>query len=141
MDMAKRYIVTYEKDPGSRAWTATIGRSQGVSCVTEGRSLGEARKRIRKALALYLDNEKVAAAAELVDDFKLHRHLKSTVAKAVRAREQSQVAQAKAQKVSEAAAKELTAAGLSTRDAAELLGISHQRIHQFAGKPIKRRAG
>lgn len=136
----KRYVVEYHQDADG-FWCAALHVEPHGACFTDGRSISEARKRIRGALAVYLDDKKAAEAAELVDEVKLPRHLKGTVSKARRVREQAQAAQAKALEVSEAAARELTAAGLSTRDAAELLGVSHQRVHQFAGgegKPRKR---
>ena len=138
--MGKRYIVEYHKDEDG-IWCAAMDVEPNGSCLANGRSISEARKRIRGALAVYLKDKKAAEAAQLVDEVKLPRHLKGTVSKARRVREQAQAAQAKALEVSEAAARELTAAGLSTRDAAELLGVSHQRVHQFAGgegKPRKR---
>lgn len=142
--MGKRYTVVFEKDAPSGAWTATIDRAQGVSCVTQGRSIGEARKRIREALGLYLDDDKAAAAAELVEKFKLPgAGLSGAVSKALRAREQSTKAQEIAQQAAAMAARQLTVAGLSTRDAAELLDLSHQRVHQYASKApvqVERRA-
>lgn len=64
------YRVDYERDVDGY-WTATIDESQGVSCVTQGRGLAQARKRIREALALALDDAKAAQAAELVESFDL----------------------------------------------------------------------
>jgi predicted RNase H-like HicB family nuclease len=46
--MGKSYKVRYEKDEDGM-WVAVIDRSQGVSCVAQGRSIGEAHKRIRGA--------------------------------------------------------------------------------------------
>lgn len=130
--MAKRYTVTYERDHEANVWVAVIDRAQGVSCVTQGRSIGEARKRIREALALYLDDDAVAEAAELVDDVKLPARAKSAVAKALKAREAAERAQELALEASAASARELAAAGVSTRDAAEMLGLSHQAMHKYA---------
>lgn len=132
--MSKRYTVSYERDAESGLWVATIDRSQGVSCVTQGRSLGEARKRIREALALYLDDDQAAERAELVDDVKLPQRIKAAVAKAARLREEANAAQERAQESSAAVARELAAAGVSTRDAAEMLGVSHQLVHKYLAK-------
>lgn len=146
--MPKRYTVTYERDAETGLWVAVIDRAQGASCVTQGRSIGEARKRIREALALYLDDDAAAEAAVLEDDVKLPAKVKQAVAKALRAREAARVAQEQAMSASEASARELAAAGVSTRDAAELLGVSHQAVHKYVGRadndggasPAKKRA-
>ncbi len=70
MNPPHKYTVAYERDADGW-WTATIDRAQGASCVTQGRSLDEARTRIREALALHLDIDEAAAARlELVDDIK-----------------------------------------------------------------------
>lgn len=72
-------------------------------CRTQGRSLAEGRRRIRDALSLFV-GEAAAERATLVDD------------------------------ATRAAVGELTRrAGLSVRDAAEMLGISFQRVQQLAG--------
>ena len=49
----------------------------------------------------------------------------------VRARSAAERAGAKAQQQTVEAVKSLTDLGLSRRDAAELLGLSHQRVHQL----------
>ncbi len=129
--MAKKFTVTYERDEDGW-WTASIDRAQGASCVTQGRSLFEARKRIREALALHLDvDEKAVAAMELVDDIKLSAPARTLVERALEARDRAKAAQEHAIGVATAAARRLTDAGLSTRDAAEVLGVSHQLIHNY----------
>lgn len=130
--MGKGYKVQYEKDEDGM-WVAVIDRSQGVSCVAQGRSIGEARKRIRGALAVFLGDAKAAAAAVLVDEPALPALAKRAVIVAAKERDRAKKAQAVAQNAASAAAVALTKAGLSSRDAAELLGVSHQRVHQLAG--------
>ena len=61
----KRYTVRYERDEGGW-WVATVVRFRG--CHTQGRSLDEARRRIREALTLYIDD---ADSVELRDEIKL----------------------------------------------------------------------
>lgn len=131
--MSKRYKVTYERDEDG-VWVAVIDHSQGASVIADGRSIGEARKRIRGALAVFLGDKKAAEQAELVDDVKLPARVKSALVKAVRVREQAQKAQVEALAASAAVAQNLTAFGVSTRDAAELLGVSHQLVHKYAAK-------
>lgn len=130
--MGKRYTVAYERDEDG-FWTAVIEFGRGKSAIADGRSIGEARKRIRGALAVYLEDEKAAAEAELVDDVKLPAGLKGELAKAVRIREEADAAQERAIETSAAVARKLAAAGVSTRDAAALLGVSHQLVHKYAG--------
>jgi predicted RNase H-like HicB family nuclease len=60
-----KYTVRFERDEGGQ-WIATVPRVRG--CHTHGRSLDEARKRIREALGLFVTN---ADTATLVDDIRL----------------------------------------------------------------------
>jgi predicted RNase H-like HicB family nuclease len=131
--MGKRYTVSYERDEDG-IWTAVIEFARGKAVIADGRSIGEARKRIRGALALYLEDDQAAADAELVDDVKLPARVKTAMAKALRIREEAQAAQARAQETSAAVARELAALGVSTRDAAEMLGMSHQAVHKYVGR-------
>jgi hypothetical protein len=102
-------------------------------CLTQGRSLAEGRRRIREALALFID-EKLAATLDLVDDVRLPRSTGAVVKQAAKLRPQLDELQAEAIKATSAAAKLLVRkSGLSVRDAADLLGVSHQRIQQLAG--------
>ena len=127
---ARSFTVRYEKDP-SGWWIVTVPEVQG--CLTQGRSLAEGRRRIREALALFVD-EAAAARAELVDDIRLPARTSAVVRKVTSARGQLDKVQAEAMKATAAAATLLTRKfGLSVRDAAELLGVSYQRIQQLAG--------
>jgi predicted RNase H-like HicB family nuclease len=132
--MRARYTVAYEKDRASSVWTASIDPSQGAACVSQGRSIGEARKRIREALSVYLDDDRAAERAELIDDVKLPARVKAAVLKSTRLREAAEAAQSKSIEVSTVAAQLLTNAGISRRDAAEMLGVSYQRVQQLSAK-------
>jgi predicted RNase H-like HicB family nuclease len=129
--MKKRYTVQFDKDADSGWWVVTVPEIPG--CLTQGRSLAEGRRRIREALALFID-EKLAATVDLVDDVRLPRSTGAVVKQAATVRAQLDELQAEAIKATSAAAKLLVRkSGLSVRDAADLLGVSHQRIQQLAG--------
>lgn len=136
--MGRRFTVQYERDEDG-IWVAVIEFARGKSAIADGRSIGEARKRIRGALAVYLNDETAAAEAELVDDVRLPPGLKGELVKAVQIRKAAEAAQERAIKTSAAVASQLVAAGVSTRDAAEMLGVSHQLVHKYARPVAKRR--
>jgi len=120
--MTKSYRVVYELDESAH-WIATVPRVKG--CHTYGRSLSEARSRVREALGLFVND---AARARLVDDVRLPADMRRLVVSFRVARERAE----REWKQADAAARRL-AARLSRRDAAELLNISHQRVQQLAG--------
>lgn len=119
----KTYRVVYEIDESGH-WIATVPAVRG--CHTYGRSLSEARSRIREALALFVTH---ALTAKLVDDVRLPAPMKRLVLQYRNARAHAE----RDQKRAEAAVRRL-ATRLSRRDAADLLKISHQRVQQLAEK-------
>ncbi len=122
------YHVTYERDE-SGYWAASVREVRG--CRTQGRTVDEARRRIREALALFVAD---ARSAELVDDVKLP----ATAARAIRAyttlRKRADQEDRRAALAARRAVRLLRGGKLkmSARDAARLLGVSHQRVHQLA---------
>jgi predicted RNase H-like HicB family nuclease len=129
--MKKYYRVQFDKDADSGWWVVTVPEIRG--CLTQGRSLAEGRRRIREALALFID-EKLAATVDLVDDVRLPGSTGAVVKQAAAVRAQLDELQAEAIKATSAAAKLLVRkSGLSVRDAGDLLGVSYQRIQQLAG--------
>jgi predicted RNase H-like HicB family nuclease len=117
----KRYRVVYELDESGH-WIATVPQVKG--CHTYGRSLAEARSRIREALGLFVSG---AGQARLVDDVHLPADMRRLVVRYRAARSRAE----RERKEADAAARGL-ASRLSRRDAAELLDISHQRVQQLA---------
>jgi predicted RNase H-like HicB family nuclease len=126
-EAVKTYRVTYERD-GSGWWVASVRGVQG--CHTQGRTVDEARRRIREALELFVDD---ARKASIVDDVKLP----SAAIKAIRAyatlRKKADDEDRRAARAARRAVRLLRTGKLkmSARDAARLLGLSHQRVHQL----------
>jgi predicted RNase H-like HicB family nuclease len=125
MSPKKTYIAVYERDPNADAWNVHIQDLDG--CQTYGRSLRQAQSRIREALALWLDRD----PQQLVIRDELPAHLSAVAENVARARRKAERAATKAQEETSKAVKRLTDLGLSRRDAAELLGLSHQRVQQL----------
>ena len=124
------YHVAYQRDE-SGWWVASVCEVRG--CHTQGRTVDEARRRIREAMELFVDD---AQSAKVVDDVKLP----AMAAKAIRAyatlRKRADQEDRRAAIAARRAVRLLQGGKLkmSARDAARVLGISHQRVHQLAPK-------
>ena len=122
------YHVAYQRDE-SGWWVASVREVRG--CHTQGRTVDEARRRIREAMELFVDD---AQSAKVVDDVKLP----AIAAKAIRAyatlRKRADQEDRRAAIAARRAVRLLQGGKLkmSARDAARVLGISHQRVHQLA---------
>ncbi len=123
--MPKLHAV-YEKDEAGY-WVATVTDIRG--CHTQGRSIDEARRRVREAVSLFRDD---ADTVEIADDVRLPASAKSLIVKYHEERQRAAVAEKRARITARQAAGKLTR-GLhfSARDAAFVLGLSHQRVHQL----------
>jgi predicted RNase H-like HicB family nuclease len=124
----KKYHVAYERDR-TGWWVASVREIRG--CHTQGRTVDEARRRIREALGLFIDD---ADTVDLIDAVKLP----ASAAKAIRTyatlRKKADQQDKRATAAAREAVRVLRAGNLkmSARDAARLLGLSHQRVHQLA---------
>jgi len=125
MTSSKAYTAIYDYDADDNAWNVRVKGLTG--CQTYGRSIRQAQSRIREALGLWLDTD--SEQLRIRDQFPAA--LASVADEVVRARSAAERAGAKAQQQTVEAVKSLTDLGLSRRDAAELLGLSHQRVHQL----------
>lgn len=125
MSPKKNYVAVYQRDDLDDAWNVHIDGLDG--CQTYGRSLRQAQGRIREALAVWLDKDPDA----LVVSDRLPPALTAVAVGVAQARRDAEMAGSKAQRQTIEAVKKLTRLGLSRRDAAELLGLSHQRVQQL----------
>jgi predicted RNase H-like HicB family nuclease len=134
------FLVVYEPDDGG--WHVHIPEVRG--CRSWGRSIIEARRNIREALAtcadLFDDPDTVADDATLIDDVRLPARAKRLVRRALEERSAAEQREQKARVATAEAARALTdELGLSLRDAGELLGLSHQRVKQVNAEATPRR--
>lgn len=127
MTRTKNYVAVYERDPESDAWLVHIKGIDG--CQTYGRSLRQAEARIREALALWLDPEPEG----LVITPELPQDLVAVASEVSQARDAAVATANVAGATTAKAAEKLERMGLSRRDAADVLGISHQRVQQLLG--------
>lgn len=115
-------------------WLASVPSVRG--CLTQGRTIEEARRNIRDALGMFPEEgwtAKAASSAEILDEIHVPERAKSAVEAATRARTDAAAAETRAKEALLDAVREITSPPLrlSTRDAAALLGLSGQRVQQL----------
>jgi predicted RNase H-like HicB family nuclease len=121
-----KYRVIYERDE-TGAWIARVPSVPGAH--TYGRTIEQARRRIREALGLWVAD---AETAEFLEEIRLPSHLLKAIRESRAARARAENERAKAHTVTAATARVLVKElDLGLRDAAELLGLSHQRVQQL----------
>jgi predicted RNase H-like HicB family nuclease len=125
MTRTKRYVAVYERDPEGNAWLVRIKELAG--CQTYGRTLHQAEARIREALAVWLDRD--PERLEIASEWP--RELEDAATTVARARRDAAASARAAGEETARAAKRLERMGLSRRDTADVLGISHQRVQQL----------
>ena len=126
MAKTKTYTVTYERDEKG-LWVAHVKGIAG--CHTQGRTIAQARDRIREALALFDEH---ADKARLEDDVRLPGDVNRLVSAQRSARSKQEAMEAELRALNVKAARVLTKrVGLSLRDAGELLGASQKSVRQW----------
>lgn len=124
------YHATLELDVQSRKWMADI---EGQPVHTSARTLRRVKNCAHEALAVYLDVN--------VDQVRGHLKFRTpllppaileAIHRAETTRHEADTAAVRASEAKTAAARALVGdAHLSVRDAAEVLGVSHQRVQQL----------
>lgn len=120
------YKVRYDRDE-SGWWVASVPKVKG--CRTQGKSIEQARTRIREALALFVDN---ADKATLVDDVRVATAIRRKLAAVEKLKRQADAARSKMAAETRALARRLAREeSLSVRDVGELLHVSGARVQQL----------
>lgn len=120
------YTIEYKRDE-TGWWVAKVKEVKG--CHTQGKSIAQARRRIREALGLFVNN---ANRADFVEDVILPPGVRTLVKQVLSAREKVKHEEEKVQSSMQEAARVLTGeVGISRRDAGEVLGLSYQRVQQI----------
>lgn len=122
-----RYVATYTHD--DRGW---IVQFREPDIATFGRTLAAAKRYARSALAVHLEvGDLSAAGVEVVDDVRLPAEISSEVERLVDQRSTVEALRTEVAAATRRAATDLRQLGLSTRDVAEILGISGARVAQI----------
>jgi predicted RNase H-like HicB family nuclease len=135
------YTAIYKRDPDDDAWLVHIKDVEG--CYTFGRTLPQARERIRDCLGLFDDHHETV---EIVDEVLFDLPAKKAMQRATRAKAKAEAAQEEASAAMRAAVAVMREAGLKVRDVGHLLGVSHQRVSKLSGSeptttPPQRQSG
>jgi len=123
---ARTYRAVFERDE-SGAWLARVPSIRG--CHTYGRTLEQARRRLREALSLWVDD---ADSADLIEEIRLPARASKAIRASKEQRARAEATRSAAQSSTAKAARTLVEElHLGLRDAADLLGLSHQRVQQL----------
>ena len=118
------YSVTYRRDPGDDAWLVDVEGMPDVH--TFGRTLEEAAVNAREAIAVTVDADE--SKVELQEHFAFAEvNVEELADLRDRAQELHEIYLSRQR----AAALRLAEAGVSRRDSARMLGVSHQRVQQL----------
>ena len=125
MRARKKYTVHLELDEDAW-WSAQL--VELPECITQGRTLQQARTRIREALSLFIDD--AAETVELLEEVALSAPARRKLDAYHEQRAKAEMETKKLRRASRDAAKALTRLGVSRRDAGALLGLSGGRVQQ-----------
>jgi hypothetical protein len=121
------YRVIYKLDEAGE-WTAWV---RGLRrCRGRGRTLRQARKRLRACLGRFDDEPH---RADLVEDVKLPSPARALLVRHWAARRRARCEEARAAAAAREAVEALLRLRLSVRDAADLLGVPYPKAQQLLG--------
>ncbi len=120
-----RYRVVLERDE-TGAWIVDFPDVPG--CHTYGRTLRQARGRLREVLSLFATD---AETATLDEDLRVDEHAREALARSTGARADADRAGRTALDATAEAATALAGEGLPIRDVADLLELSPSRVQQL----------
>lgn len=134
-----KYTATYRFD--GRGW---ICQFRDPDIATFGRTLASAQAHARSLLAVYLEVDDLAASGiEIVDEVLLPPGIDIEIGAFKQRRAEAERLREEVAAATRRASSQLRAAGLSTRDVGDLLGISGARVaqierdaHDSPGAPI-----
>lgn len=126
-----KYTAVYERDPDGR-WVVEVAEVAG--CHSYGRTIRQARERVREALSLFIDDTR---GAEVVDEIRLPKRVQHDIDATRELREQLEKTRVRLARVEQRAVRRLRGElHLGHRDAGAILGLSGQRIHQVEKKKV-----
>ena len=123
----RTYSVTYRRDSGDDAWLVDVDGMPDVC--TFGRTIDEAAVNAREAIAVTVDASE--SNVELEEHFAV---ADVDVEELASLRDKAQALQEVYLSRQRAAALRLAEAGVSRRDSARMLGVSHQRVQQLVAR-------
>ena len=126
VDEVKTYRVLIERDREGW-WVASVPAVPGAH--TQARTIDQARRRMCEALSLWVSD---AERARFEFEVRLPTGVQARVSRALELREAAETTVQEASDATERALGALVKAGLSRRDAGDVLGISRQRAQQIA---------
>ena len=127
VDAMTTYSVTYRRDPGDDAWLVEVEGMPDVH--TFGRTLEEAAVNAREAIAVTV--EVAESDLELDEHFAVPEvDVEELASLRDRAQELHEIYLSRQR----AAALRLAEVGVSRRDSARMLGVSHQRVQQLVAR-------
>lgn len=121
------FVASLRYDGSDRVWLAKLEEERRVH--THGRSVRAALDNLRDATALWFELK--PASIEFTLAPQLPAGHRKALAEAKKARRLLHEAEKRSGEATVNAAQDLTRLGLTRRDVADLLGISHQRVQQL----------
>lgn len=124
MSRRKTYRVLAER--GETAWVLDVPE---IKRSTQSLRLDQAERMASELISIM--TERTEGSFDVAIEIKLDQRLEVVIERAKERRRTAVVAQQEASAAQRTAARSLADAGLTTRDAGQLLGLTHQRIAQL----------